>query len=188
MPEISQWPMVVSFPLDASRMRATAARGEGTDGCQSMPSMLNRPRDSMFGMWKYRLVAALFKVLVPSSPYSAASGSAPMPTLSRTMRKIRFLWDVSGFMVYALLFYGGRWAGRRFAGPAVAGASMGRLAAFSLPELRSALDSAPLHLVHGLRPMRKGRGYGALMQAWGGISLPFRALLIACADIIPAIF
>ena len=68
MPEISQWPMVVSFPLDASRMRATAARGAGTDGCQSMPSMLNRPRDSMFGMWKYGLVAALFKVLVPSSP------------------------------------------------------------------------------------------------------------------------
>ena len=66
-------------------------------------------------------------------------------------------------------FYGGRWAGRRFAGPAVAGASMGRLAAFSLLELRSALDSAPLHLVHGLRPMRKGRGYGALMQAWGGL-------------------
>lgn len=70
-------------------------------------------------------------------------------------------------------FYGGRWAGRRFAGPAVAGASMGRLAAFSLPELRSALDSAPLHLVHGLRPMRKGRGYGALMQAWGGIPPSF---------------
>ena len=41
--------------------------------------------------------------------------------------------------------------------------------AFSLLELRSALDSAPLHLVHGLRPMRKGRGYGALMQAWGGL-------------------
>ena len=70
-------------------------------------------------------------------------------------------------------FYGGRWAGRRFAGPAVAGASMGRLAAFSLLELRSALDSAPLHLVHGLRPMRKGRGYGALMQAWGGIPPSF---------------
>lgn len=70
-------------------------------------------------------------------------------------------------------FYGGRWAGRRFAGPAVAGASMGRLAAFSLPELRSVLDSAPLHLVHGLRPMRKGRGYGALMQAWGGIPPSF---------------
>lgn len=61
----------------------------------------------MFGIWKYWLVAALFKVLVPSSPYSAASGSAPMPTLSRTMRKIRFLWDVLEFMVYALLFL--RW-------------------------------------------------------------------------------
>ena len=60
----------------------------------------------------------------------------------------------------------------RFAGPAVAGASMGRLALL-FPKPRSALDSASLHLVHGLRPMRKGRGYGALMQAWGGIPPSF---------------
>jgi len=54
------------------------------------PSMLNRPSFFRLGQLKLGWLAMAPRVLVPSSPKAAASGSAPMPKLSRTIRKTRF--------------------------------------------------------------------------------------------------
>ena len=66
--------------------------GEGADGAASFspavtPSMLNRPSFFRLGQLKLGWLAMAPRVLVPSSPKAAASGSAPMPKLSRTIRK-----------------------------------------------------------------------------------------------------
>ena len=46
----------------------------------------------MFGMEKEGLEAAAAIVLLPASPYSSASGISPIPTLSSTIKKTRFIY------------------------------------------------------------------------------------------------
>ena len=51
--------------------------------------MLNSPRSRILSIEKCGLVAQAHRVLLPSSPYSAASGASPMPKLSSTTRNTR---------------------------------------------------------------------------------------------------
>ena len=94
-PAISQWPTVVSLPADFSCIRAYAPTGDSIGfrstsyTVSSAPSILRRPSFVIFGMLRTPLVAHAQRVLLPSSPYAAASGSSPMPKLSRTTTKTR---------------------------------------------------------------------------------------------------
>src|SRR6266850_6179133 len=83
MPIISQCPVTESLPGDASAMRPYAPRAS-SDAPPSATS-LPRPSDRRAGTLSGTRRAMLPSVLLPSSPYDEASGSAPMPTLSSTM-------------------------------------------------------------------------------------------------------
>src|SRR5437879_2696492 len=85
IPTISQWPVVVSFPRDISAMVPKLARGAAEAGQPAIEVRLPRPQLCSVGRcrpptWR----AMLPSVFAPSSPYSAASGSAPAPTESIT--------------------------------------------------------------------------------------------------------
>ncbi len=91
MPAISQCPIVVSFPLDSSFKRAKDASGAASFSPAVTPSILNSPNFFMFGIEKHLLFETDKSVLLPMSPYSAASGSSPIPTLSNTIKKTLFI-------------------------------------------------------------------------------------------------
>ena len=89
-PAISQWPMVVSLPLLRSCRRANAPEGAFTGVPQPTPSMLNSPSWVRLGAAKAGLPDTERRVFTPWSPNLAASGSSPMPKLSRTIKNTRF--------------------------------------------------------------------------------------------------
>ena len=89
IPAISQWPVVVSLPRESSRRRAKAPIGWASGVPQPTPSILKRPIFFIFGV-SYSFEATMERsVLQSPSPNSFASGSAPMPKLSRTMMNAR---------------------------------------------------------------------------------------------------
>src|SRR6266511_696261 len=95
----SQWPSVVSLPLERSRSRPATAGAPGMGGHPSSGSTLPSPNASRLGRSRPPTArATLPSVSEPSSPKSAASGKAPAPTASSTMTHARGM----------RLFYGGR--------------------------------------------------------------------------------
>ena len=91
MPIISQWPVTESLPADASAMRPNAPRGASAAPA-TPPSVDERGRGrarAASAAAAERARAMLPSVLLPWSPYAAASGSSPMPTLSSTMTMTR---------------------------------------------------------------------------------------------------
>src|SRR5688500_1828448 len=87
-PIISQCPVTESLPADTSAIRPCAPRG-GPGGEPASGARRSRPSDRSVGSFSGTCRAMLPRVLLPSSPYAAASGSAPIPTLSRTIRMTR---------------------------------------------------------------------------------------------------
>ncbi len=86
-PASSQCPVVVSFPADFSAAFPYAAVGSFTAGTPSISMIFPIPIFCMFGSESPpTALATLPSVLLPSSPYLAASGNSPTPTLSRTIR------------------------------------------------------------------------------------------------------
>src|SRR3954452_23038751 len=89
-PISSQWPVVVSFPFDRSRRRPAIAGAPGWGAQPSIGSMFPKPSASRVGRSRPPTARATFaSVFDPSSPNSAASGSAPAPTASRTITQAR---------------------------------------------------------------------------------------------------
>src|SRR5438132_8685241 len=97
MPISSQWPSVVSLPLERSISRPATAGAPLIGGQPSSGSTLPRPSASRLGRSRPpTALATLPSVSEPSSPNSAASGSAPAPTASSTMthaRGMRLLYE-----------------------------------------------------------------------------------------------
>ena len=90
-PAISQCPVVVSLPADCSVILANTPSGAAYGVFAVTPSILNNPSFSIFGMENSGLFATVPRVLLPSSPYFAASGISPIPKLSRTIKNTRFI-------------------------------------------------------------------------------------------------
>ncbi len=89
-PISSQWPVIVSLPLERSSSRPATAGAPGCGGHPSSGATLPRPRASMLGRSSPPTARATFpSVLDPSSPNLSASGSAPAPTPSSTMTHAR---------------------------------------------------------------------------------------------------
>src|SRR5437879_5727722 len=89
MPTISQWPVVVSFPGEASAQRPKAAPGVNTGSTPASGLILPRPSFARFGIVSGRFRAMLPSVSLPVSPYLAASGISPIPALSNTIQMTR---------------------------------------------------------------------------------------------------
>src|SRR5438132_14275631 len=90
MPISSQWPSVVSLPLERSISRPATAGAPLIGGQPSSGSTLPRPSASRLGRSSPPTAwATLPSVSDPSSPNSAASGSSPAPTASSTMTHAR---------------------------------------------------------------------------------------------------
>lgn len=86
-PASSQCPVVLSFPRDRCAIRPKNARGVFVGRTPSIGRILPNPQASSTGSRSPPTVlAVLARVLLPSSPYRAASGSSPTPTPSRTIR------------------------------------------------------------------------------------------------------
>lgn len=83
--------MVVSLPMELSVSRANAPVGAAALGRQVTPSMLPSPAAVMLGMSSFGEVAQAPRVLTPTSPKDSASGIAPMPKESRTIKNTRFI-------------------------------------------------------------------------------------------------
>src|SRR4051794_15836058 len=89
-PISSQWPVVVSLPLERSSRRPAIAGAPGCGAHPSSGSMLPRPSASSVGRSRPPTArATLARVLEPSSPNSAASGNSPAPTASSTITQAR---------------------------------------------------------------------------------------------------
>jgi hypothetical protein len=84
MPIISQWPVTESLPADASAMRPTAAAGAWMGTAPPMAATRPRPRARSVGSFNGMSRAMFPRVSLSASPYAAASGNAPIPTLSNT--------------------------------------------------------------------------------------------------------
>src|SRR5437667_3518549 len=90
MPISSQWPSVVSLPLERSISRPATAGAPVMGGQPSSGSTLPRPSASRLGKSRPPTArATLPSVSDPSSPNSAASGKAPAPTASSTITHAR---------------------------------------------------------------------------------------------------
>ena len=90
IPISSQWPAVVSFPLERSISRPAIACAAGCGGHPSSGSTLPSPSASRFGRSSPPTArATLPRVSEPSSPYWSASGNAPAPTASSTITQAR---------------------------------------------------------------------------------------------------
>src|ERR1043166_4588648 len=89
-PIISQCPVTESFPAEASAIRPyapCAAPGPAAAGGGIGPifAILSKPRRRSVGTASGTRRAMLPTVSLPWSPYAAASGSSPIPTLSITI-------------------------------------------------------------------------------------------------------
>src|SRR5262245_30108919 len=90
MPMSSQWPSVVSLPLERSTSRPATAGAPLIGGQPSSGSTLPSPSASRLGRSSPPTAfATLPSVSEPSSPNSAASGNSPAPTASNTMTHAR---------------------------------------------------------------------------------------------------
>src|SRR5262245_33749992 len=107
MPIISQWPVTESFPAEASAIlpyaacrpgQGSAAAGPtrgpptartGEPACPPRSTRRSKPSLRSVGSCSGTRFAILPTVLLPWSPYAAASGSSPTPTLSITMTMAR---------------------------------------------------------------------------------------------------
>ena len=76
---------------DRSVSLATAPRGFSALGRQVTPSILPRPAAIRLGMFSFPVAAQEARVFTFISPNCSASGMAPIPQESRTIRKIRFI-------------------------------------------------------------------------------------------------
>src|SRR2546422_11369972 len=98
-PQISQCPVVLSFPADAGRATPCAAVGltpganpGRTDPSRHFPS----PSFSRLGSFNPPTArATLPSVSEPASPYAAVSGAGPLPSPSRTMMAARPIPDLT---------------------------------------------------------------------------------------------
>ena len=88
-PAISQCPQVVSLAKVTSAERPKAAFGASVCGKRAF-WMLPSPSEIRLGICSFLFSLILPSVCAPASPNAAASGCAPMPTLSRTIRTTRF--------------------------------------------------------------------------------------------------
>src|SRR6267378_7319340 len=88
-PQISQCPVVLSFPADAGRATPYAALGvtAGSNPLSPDPSRhFPSPSFSRLGSFRPPTArATLPRVSDPASPYSPVSGADPLPSPSRTM-------------------------------------------------------------------------------------------------------
>ena len=76
-PAISQWPVIVSLPADASRITPQAARGAAASRTPAIAVRLPRPIACRLGSHRPPAARAMLpSVSAPASPYSAASGAA----------------------------------------------------------------------------------------------------------------
>src|SRR6185437_147980 len=89
MPAISQCPVVVSFPGEASAHLPNAPAGSEAGSRASKGLIFASPSRHKFGRCSFRRFAILPRVSLPASPYCAASGISPIPTLSRTIQMTR---------------------------------------------------------------------------------------------------
>ena len=92
IPINSQCPVVVSLPGDLSAILPQPEEQALVGGTPSMGTMLPSPSFSRLGRCSPpTALAVLGRVALPLSPYCAASGRSPTPTLSRTKTIIRGL-------------------------------------------------------------------------------------------------
>src|SRR3954468_7895424 len=94
MPAISQCPVVVSLPGEARAHFPNAAPGISERANPANGSMFANPNLDKLGSRSGRIRARLPNVLLPASPYDAASGIAPIPTLSRTIHTTRLKFEL----------------------------------------------------------------------------------------------
>jgi len=91
-PIISQWPVRVSLPREASCMTPKCAAGLGSLTEPFLSAILPSPSRSRQGRGSPPTFSEQWRRLfAPSSPYAAASGRAPMPTPSMMTRKTRLM-------------------------------------------------------------------------------------------------
>jgi len=93
-PAISQWPVIVSLPAEASRIAPHAAAGAATGATPAIAVRWPSPSAPRFGSESpegpTRASRERFpSVSAPASPYSAASGAPPQPTPSATRMMAR---------------------------------------------------------------------------------------------------
>src|SRR6266478_7092543 len=98
-PQISQCPVVLSFPADAGRATPYAAVGltPGANPGRTAPSRhFPSPSFSRLGSFNPPTArATLPSVSEPASPYAAVSGAGPLPSPSRTMMAARPVPDLT---------------------------------------------------------------------------------------------
>src|SRR6202453_2678912 len=89
IPAISQCPVVVSFPGERVAPLPYDPKASAAGVKYSNGLIFARPSRTRFGIFSGRDRAICPSVSRPTSPYSAASGSSPIPTLSKTIQMIR---------------------------------------------------------------------------------------------------
>src|SRR5688572_6693294 len=90
IPDISQWPVVVSLPAERSVSRPCAVPGSDRGSIPSIAVSRPRPSPPRFGAEiPPRALAVFPSVSEPASPYSAASGASPTPKESQTKIRTR---------------------------------------------------------------------------------------------------
>ena len=89
IPIISQCPVIVSFPLLASRIRMKRPSGDSTPFISPPHFKFRNPSLRRFGIFKVFVFSKICpNVSAPSSANRAASGIAPIPRESRTITNI----------------------------------------------------------------------------------------------------
>src|SRR5687768_1495203 len=96
MPAISQWPVVVSFPLERSAHLPNEARGCDAGATPRRERILPSPQPCRLGSCTVRESQMCPKVSDPASPHAAASGISPMPAPSRTISVMRLKGELFG--------------------------------------------------------------------------------------------
>src|SRR6185369_4509596 len=95
-PAISQCPVMVSLPADASFITPTAPRAAAAAGTPAMSVTCPSPSAPRFGSARPpRRLARFPSVSAPSSPYARASGAPPHPTPSATTMIARSMGGIA---------------------------------------------------------------------------------------------
>ncbi len=104
-PAISQWPVIVSLPAEASRITPHAARGAAASRTPAIAVRLPRPIACRLGSPRPPAARAVLpSVSAPASPYSAASGAPPQPTPSATMMMTRVKLPMTRSLHFPVMF------------------------------------------------------------------------------------
>src|SRR5712691_7127105 len=105
MPAISQWPVVVSFPFERNAHLPNDPRGSVAGGTPRKGRTFPKPQLCRFGKLTMRDSQICPSVSEPASPHSGASGIAPMPAPSRTIKVTRLNLLIGRFYyIYHLSF------------------------------------------------------------------------------------